>query len=159
MAQIIGEFWKNRWSGMNDVAPIVLALYSSPTVDIIGTVWHPALIGKSRNARCAYRQSGVNSQGQLEVFAVFFFIPCASFISRVWIAGPIVLVQHKGNERIGEAPTSIRRASPIVIEISFNSAVLTGNGNMFNTRQRWIKSSKECPAPQPKTNTQWLALF
>jgi hypothetical protein len=36
-------------------------------------VWHLALIGKARNARRAYWQSGVNSQCQLEVFAVFFF--------------------------------------------------------------------------------------
>ncbi len=28
-AQIIGEFWINRWSGANDLAPIELALYGS----------------------------------------------------------------------------------------------------------------------------------
>jgi hypothetical protein len=29
------------------------------------------------------------------------------------------LAQHKGNERIGEAQTPIRRALPIVIEIAY----------------------------------------
>jgi hypothetical protein len=38
---------------------------------------------------------------------------------RSTIAGPIVLVQHKGKNRIGEAQTPIHRASPIAIEISF----------------------------------------
>jgi hypothetical protein len=32
---------------------------------------------------------------------------------------PIVLAQHKENERIGEAQINIRSASPIVIEITY----------------------------------------
>ncbi len=38
---------------------------------------------------------------------------------RVQIAAPIILAQHKEHERIGEARTSIRCASPIVIELAF----------------------------------------
>jgi hypothetical protein len=41
--------------------------------------------------------------------------------------GPIVLAQQKRNERIGEARIAIRSASPIVIEIAYYFAVLTGN--------------------------------
>ncbi len=48
---------------------------------------------------------------------IFFYIRCASPIGRVWIAEPIVLAQHKENERIDEARTPICSASPIVIEI------------------------------------------
>ncbi len=35
------------------------------------------------------------------------------------IAAPIVLALHKEHERIGEASTSMRRASPIVIELAY----------------------------------------
>jgi hypothetical protein len=48
-----------------------------------------------------------------------FFIRCALPIGGVRIAGPIVLAQQKGNERIGETWTNIRSASPIVIEIAY----------------------------------------
>jgi hypothetical protein len=44
------------------------------------------------------------------------------------------LAQQKGNERIGKARTPVRRTLPIVIELAINFAVLTGNGNMFNTK-------------------------
>jgi Na+-driven multidrug efflux pump len=47
-----------------------------------------------------------------------FFIRCASPTGGVQIAAPIVLAQHKGNKRIGEARTSIRHALPIIIEIA-----------------------------------------
>jgi hypothetical protein len=33
--------------------------------------------------------------------------------------GPIVLAQHKGNKRIGEARTIFRSALPIVIDIAY----------------------------------------
>jgi hypothetical protein len=49
-------------------------------------------------------------------FSWIFHIRCASFISGVRIVAPIVLAQHKEHERIGEARTSMQRASPIVIE-------------------------------------------
>jgi hypothetical protein len=52
-------------------------------------------------------------------FRKIFVICCASPIGGVRIAGPIVLAQHKGNERIGEAQTTIHSASPIVIEIAY----------------------------------------
>jgi hypothetical protein len=57
-----------------------------------------------------------NSQRQIEVLSNFFFC-CASPNGGERIAEPIVLAQYKGNERIGKAWTTIRSASPIVIEI------------------------------------------
>jgi hypothetical protein len=48
-----------------------------------------------------------------------FIIRCASPISGARIAAPIVLAQYKEHERIGEARTSTRRASPIVIELAY----------------------------------------
>jgi hypothetical protein len=98
---------------MSDVAPTVLALYRN----IIGATLHPALKGEAGRLCCANRRSVTNSQRQLKVFADFF-IRCTSPTGAVRIAGKIVLVQHKGNERIGEARTSIRRALPIVIKLS-----------------------------------------
>jgi hypothetical protein len=99
---------------MSDVAPTVLALYRN----IIGTTLHPALKGEAGRLRRANRRSATNSQRQFQVFADFF-IPCASPTAPVRIAGPIALAQHKGNERIGEARTSLCRASPIVIELAY----------------------------------------
>jgi hypothetical protein len=49
----------------------------------------------------------------------FFYIRCASPIGRVQIAGPIVLAQHKENERTGKARMPICSALPIVIEIAY----------------------------------------
>jgi hypothetical protein len=51
-------------------------------------------------------------------FLQIFHIRQASPISEVRIAAPILLVQHKGNKRIGKARTPVRRASPIVIELT-----------------------------------------
>ncbi len=48
---------------------------------------------------------------------IFFYIHCASPIG-VRIVEPIVIAQHKGNERIGEAQTNLR-TWPIVIEIAY----------------------------------------
>jgi hypothetical protein len=48
-----------------------------------------------------------------------FNIRRASTISGVRIAAPIVLAQHKEHERIGEARTPVRHASPIVIELAY----------------------------------------
>jgi hypothetical protein len=43
------------------------------------------------------------------------------------------LALYKGHGKIGEAQKPFRRASPIVPEIAC-FVVLTGNGNIFNTR-------------------------
>jgi hypothetical protein len=43
--------------------------------------------------------------------------PAGSGSGSTTLAEPVVLAQYKGNERIGEARTTIRSASPIVIEI------------------------------------------
>jgi hypothetical protein len=51
-------------------------------------------------------------------FLQIFYVRCASPIGGIRIAGPIVLVQHKENERIGKARETIPSASPIVIEIA-----------------------------------------
>jgi hypothetical protein len=52
-------------------------------------------------------------------FSRIFFIRCASPNGGVQIAGQIVLAQHKRNQSIGEAWTTVRSASPIVIEIAY----------------------------------------
>jgi hypothetical protein len=51
-------------------------------------------------------------------FRRFFYIRCALPTGGVQIAVPIVLAQHKGNEKIGEVGTPVCCASPIVIEIA-----------------------------------------
>jgi hypothetical protein len=76
----------------------------------------------------ANRQSGgmlakpIGKAGQIrstsKKFCGFFYVRCASPICGARIAGPIVLALHKENERIGEVRTTIRSASPIVIEIA-----------------------------------------
>jgi hypothetical protein len=48
----------------------------------------------------------------------FFYVHCALPIGGVRIVAPIVLAQHKENERIGEARLTICSALPIVIEIA-----------------------------------------
>jgi hypothetical protein len=78
-----------------------------------------APIGKARRIHSANRRSAVNSQCQLEVFADYFFIRCAEPIGGDRIAGPIVLALHNENKRIGEARTTIRSTSPIVLEIAY----------------------------------------
>jgi hypothetical protein len=54
-------------------------------------------------------------------FLRIFHIRRASPINGVRIVALIVLAQHKSNERIGEARTPVRRASPIVIELAYKS--------------------------------------
>jgi hypothetical protein len=105
---------------VSDIAPIVLALYTYvvATADIIGAAWHPALKGEADNARCAYRHIGEFTVPIIS-FQGFFYFRSVSPISGVRIAGPIVLVQHKGHERIGKPRMPIRRALPIVIEIAY----------------------------------------
>ncbi len=102
-AQFTGEFRTNRRSATSDVAPtywryieILLALRRSLRLKVKwGAFAVP--IGEAQRIRSAnYKFHG------------FFFIRCASPTSRVRIAAPIVLVQHKEHERIGEVRTSIR---------------------------------------------------
>jgi hypothetical protein len=50
---------------------------------------------------------------------IFLFTALRLRIGGIQIAGPIVLAQHKGNKRIGEAQTTFRSASHIVIEITY----------------------------------------
>jgi hypothetical protein len=69
---------------------------------------YAAPIGEARRIRSASYK-----------FSQIFFICCALPTGGVRIAAPIVLAQHKEHERIGEALTSIRWASPIVIELAF----------------------------------------
>ncbi len=71
-----------------------------------GTLAAP--IGEARQIRSA----------NTKFLQIFFYVRCASPISGVRIAAPIVLAQHKENERIGEARITIRSASPIVIELA-----------------------------------------
>jgi hypothetical protein len=54
-----------------------------------------------------------------KLISQIFFIRCASPIIVERIAVPIVLAQYKEYERIGKAQTSMRRASPIVIELAY----------------------------------------
>jgi hypothetical protein len=77
-------------------------IYVAATADIIGAAWHPALKGEADNARRAYRPIG-EFTAQIISFRGFFYFRSASPFSGVRIAGPIVLVQHKGHERIGKA--------------------------------------------------------
>ena len=67
----------------------------------------PVLIGEAVRTRRAFR------------FSRIFHIRRALPISGVRIVAPIILAQHKRNERIGEARTPVRRASPIVIQLAY----------------------------------------
>ncbi len=86
--------------------------------NVIGAGWHPALIYKVGNA-CAHIGKTRPIHSASNKFSRIFSIRCALSFSGVRFAVPIGLVQHKGNKRIGEAQTSICRASPIVIEIAY----------------------------------------
>jgi hypothetical protein len=76
------------------------------------------LIGEGENTRHAYRRSGSNLQRQ-EVFADFLNIYCVLPFGGVRIAGPIVMAQHKGNERINKVRPPILRVLSVVIEITY----------------------------------------
>ncbi len=106
--QFIGMFWKNRCGGMNNVAPIVLA--QEDTANIIGSVLHPALIGKARRL---WAKQG-EFPAPIKKFRGFFFLRCTSPISGVKIAAPIVLTQYKGHKRIDKAGKLISHALHIV---------------------------------------------
>ncbi len=78
------------------------AICVAATADVIGAVWYPALINKVGNIHPANQK-----------FLRFFF-----FAALRLFAGPIVLVKHKENERIGKVRKTICSALPIVIEIA-----------------------------------------
>jgi hypothetical protein len=88
------------------------------TANIIGAALRSALIGEAVRVRRAFRRSG-SFAAPIRGFSRIFHICRASPISGVRIAAPIVLAQHKGSERIGEARTPVRCASPIVIELAY----------------------------------------
>jgi hypothetical protein len=74
----------------------------------IGAALFPAPIGKARKFAAP-----------IISFCGFCFIRCTLPIGEELIAGPIVLALHKGNERKGEAQTTIRNTLPIVIETAY----------------------------------------
>jgi hypothetical protein len=111
-AQFIGEFWKNT-------SNVTLHLLKRSICRIVSSAKLLRVRkGEAGRLRRASRQSTANSKRQLEVFVDFFF-RCTSPFSGELIAGPIVLAQHKGDERIGEARTTVRSASPIIIEFAY----------------------------------------
>ncbi len=85
--------------------------------NIIGVALRPALIGKAGYTLHADRRSWVHNAVPIRKIHRFFIIRCASPISGVWIAEPIISVQHKGAGRIGEARTPICRALSVILEL------------------------------------------
>ncbi len=65
-------------------------------------------------------------------FRGFFLMNMLRLFSRVKIAAPIVLAQHKGHERIGRARRRACYALPGVTELPYE--VLSGHGKVFSTR-------------------------
>jgi hypothetical protein len=66
-----------------------------------------APIGEARQIRSANKQ-----------FSRIFFYSLRFAYKGERIAAPIILAQHKGNKRIGEARITLRRASPIVLKLA-----------------------------------------
>ncbi len=64
-------------------------------------------------------EAGAFAAPKLKIRGFFLLICRASPLSGVRIAAPIVLAQYKEYERIGEARTPVRRASPIVKERAY----------------------------------------
>jgi hypothetical protein len=62
-AQFIGEFWKDRRSGMSDLVPILLALFKKHSY-IIGAAFRLVLLGEAVSNRRAFRRSGKLLQRQ-----------------------------------------------------------------------------------------------
>jgi hypothetical protein len=63
-------------------------------------------------------EAGQIRSANMKFSRIFLYVHCTLPIGGIRIAGPIVLAQHKENERIGKARLTIRSASPIVIEIA-----------------------------------------
>jgi hypothetical protein len=95
-AEFIGEFWANKRNATSDVAPTNCRYIEC----VIGAMSLPALKGEAVRLRCASRRSAANSQRLKDNFRGFFSTRCASPISGERIAAPIVMAQHKENERI-----------------------------------------------------------
>ncbi len=113
--------------------------YIAATANIIGTAWHLALIGEAGECSPHLWRSGANSQRQYEVFADFCMFaalrPSAEYESQ----DKNSIGAAQGIERICELFPALR----LLLQKSPNNfAVLTGNGNMFNTRRRRNKNSK-----------------
>jgi hypothetical protein len=108
---------------MSDVAPTVLTLHRN----VIGATLHRLLKGEGGAFTAPIGETRQSRSTNWKFLRNFFFIRCASPTGgvRIAIATPIVLAQHKGNKRIGEGETSIRRTSPIVIELPVYLTVLT----------------------------------
>ncbi len=88
---------------MSDVVLILLDLYRiETTADLIGAALRRAPTGTA----------------PITKIHGFFLICSASPTSGIRIAAPIILEQHKRQERLGEVRKIIRRASPIVPEIA-----------------------------------------
>ncbi len=92
--------------------------YIAATANIIGAERHSALIGEAGERSPHLQAKRGEFVAPIQSFRGFFYVRCASPISGVLITAPIVLAQHKENERIGEARITIRSASPIVIELA-----------------------------------------
>ncbi len=88
------------------------------TANIIGAAWHSVLLGEAGERLLHLQAKRGEFVAPIRSFCGFFYVRCASPISGVRIAAPIVLVQHKENERIGEVRITILSASPIVIELA-----------------------------------------
>ncbi len=93
--------------------------YIAETANIIGAAWLTALIGEAGKRSPHLQAKRGEFVAPIQSFRRFFKVRCASPICGTRIAVPIVLAQHKENERIGEARETIRSASPIVIEIAY----------------------------------------
>ncbi len=93
--------------------------YIADIATIIGAAWHSALIGEAGERSPHLQAKRGEFVAPIRSFRGFFFVRSALPIGGARIAGLIVLALHKENERIGEARTTIRSASPIVIEIAY----------------------------------------
>ncbi len=130
--------------------------YIAENANIIGAAWLTALIGEA-GKRSPHLQA--NSQRQYEVFADFFMFAALRLLAeyesqhqQYWHS----IRKMKEQAKRGKLFAALR----LLLQKSPNNfAVLTGNGNTFDTRRRQIKNSKQCPAPQSQANTQRLALF
>jgi hypothetical protein len=70
------------------------------------------------------RQSGRIRTATTEILQIFF-IHCILPVGGLQITGPIVLAQHKANERIGRPRTPICRTCLSLMKSPINFAVLT----------------------------------
>ncbi len=93
--------------------------YIAAIAIIIGAAWHSVLIGEAGECSPHLQAKQGEFIAPIRSFRGFFYVRFASPIGGAGIAGLIVLALHKESERIGEARTTIRSASPIVIEIAY----------------------------------------